>query len=122
MPRLVLFLIAAGAAGVIGLWWHSTPAIMSMDTGDLIVAAGDALGLLSGYGFVVLVALMARLPPLEKGIGTDRLARWHAMGGRYIITLVTGHVLLIVWGYAVTAHESVTSQVRRRPPRSITGA
>ena len=68
------------------------------------------LGLLAGYGFVVLVALMARLPPLEKGIGTDRLARWHAMGGRYVITLVTGHVLLIVWGYAVTAHEKVTSE------------
>ena len=49
---------------------------------------------------------MARIPPLEQGIGADRLARWHAMGGRYVITLVTGHVLLIVWGYAVTAHEA----------------
>jgi len=78
--------------------------------GDLLTAAGDALGLLSGYGFVVLVALMARLPPLERGIGADRLTRWHAMGGRYVITLVTGHVLLIVWGYAVTAHEKVTSE------------
>ena len=68
------------------------------------------LGLLAGYGFVVLVALMARLPPLEKGIGTDRLARWHAMGGRYVITLVSAHVPLIVWGYAVSAHEKVTSE------------
>ena len=32
------------------------------------------------------------------------------MGGRYVITLVTGHVLAIIWGYAVTAHESVTRQ------------
>ena len=38
------------------------------------------LGLLAAYGFVMLVALMARLPPLERGIGADRLARWHAMG------------------------------------------
>jgi ferredoxin-NADP reductase len=53
---------------------------------------------------------MARIPPLERGIGADRLARWHAMGGRYVISLVTGHVLGITWGYAVTAHESVAGE------------
>ena len=37
------------------------------------------------------------------------------MGGRYVITLVTGHVLLIVWGYAVTAHEKVTSETVTLP-------
>jgi ferredoxin-NADP reductase/DMSO/TMAO reductase YedYZ heme-binding membrane subunit len=104
----VLALIALGVAAVMVLWWHSTPRISG--TGALLTGAGDALGLLAGYGFVVLVALMARLPPLERGIGADRLARWHAMGGRYVITLVTGHVLLIVWGLAVTAHEKVTSE------------
>jgi ferredoxin-NADP reductase/DMSO/TMAO reductase YedYZ heme-binding membrane subunit len=108
LPGLVLALIGLGAVAVLVLWWRSTPEIGA--TGDLLTSAGDALGLLAGYGFVVLVALMARLPPLERGIGTDRLARWHAMGGRYVITLVTGHVLLIVWGYAVTAHEKVTSE------------
>ena len=84
LPVLVLSLIGLGAAVVIALWWRSTP--RPTDTGALLTAAGDVLGLLAGYGFVVLVALMARLPPLEKGIGTDRLARWHAMGGRYVIT------------------------------------
>ncbi len=108
LPGVVLSLIGLGTVAVLGLWWRSTPMIGS--TGDLLTSAGDALGLLSGYGFVVLVALMARLPPLERGIGADRLARWHAMGGRYVITLVTGHVLLIVWGYAVSANEKVTSE------------
>jgi predicted ferric reductase len=108
LPVLVLSLIGLGAAVVIALWWRSTP--RPTDTGALLTAAGDVLGLLAGYGFVVLVALMARLPPLEKGIGTDRLARWHAMGGRYVITLVSGHVPLIVWGYAVSAHVKVTSE------------
>ena len=108
LPVLVLSLIGLGAVVVIALWWRSTP--RPTDTGALLTAAGDVLGLLAGYGFVVLVALMARLPPLEKGIGTDRLARWHAMGGRYVITLVSGHVPLIVWGYAVSAHVKVTSE------------
>jgi ferredoxin-NADP reductase/DMSO/TMAO reductase YedYZ heme-binding membrane subunit len=108
VPALVLTLIGLGAIAVLVLWWRSTDDLGS--TGDLLTGAGDALGLLAGYGVVVLVALMARLPPLEKSIGTDRLARWHAMGGRYVITVVTGHVVFIVWGYSVTAHEKVTSE------------
>ncbi len=53
---------------------------------------------------------MARIPPLERGVGADRLARWHSMGGRYVIGLVVAHALLITWGYAVTAHTTVIHQ------------
>ncbi|MGH3244801.1 MAG: ferric reductase-like transmembrane domain-containing protein, partial [Trebonia sp.] len=109
LPALVLSVIGLGAVAVLALWWRSTSP--TTDTGELLTDAGDALGMLSGYGFVVLVALMARLPPLEKGIGSDRLARWHSMGGRYIITLVTGHVVFIVWGYTVAAQANVTGEV-----------
>jgi ferredoxin-NADP reductase len=106
----VLSVIGLGAVAVIALWWHSDSPDSITTNGSRLTAAGDLLGLLAAYGFVVLVALMARLPPLERGIGTDRLARWHATGGRYVITVVSGHVLLIVWGLAVTAHEKVTSE------------
>ncbi|HEV3230161.1 MAG TPA: ferric reductase-like transmembrane domain-containing protein, partial [Solirubrobacteraceae bacterium] len=107
-PRGVLAIIGAGAVIVIALWWHSTPAVSGL--GGWLTGAGEILGLLCGYGVVVLVALMARLPPLERGIGTDRLARWHAMGGRYIVSIVVAHGLLIIWGYAVTAHTNVVSE------------
>jgi ferredoxin-NADP reductase len=106
----VLGLIAAGAVAVIALWWHGTPPISGW--GDWLTNAGRLTGLLAGYGVVVLVALMARLPPLERGIGAGRLARWHAMGGRYVISLVVTHALLITWGYAVTAHTTAVSQAK----------
>jgi predicted ferric reductase len=109
-PAAVLALIAAGALAAISWWWHDTPAIHGL--GDWLTNAGRITGLAAGYGVVVLVALMARLPPLERGIGADRLARWHAMGGRYIVSLVVAHALLITWGYAVTAHTSVISQTK----------
>ena len=52
--------------------------------------------------------------PLEAmaliGIGADSLARWHAKGGRYTVSLVVAHALLIIWGYAVTAHTNVVAQ------------
>jgi ferredoxin-NADP reductase/DMSO/TMAO reductase YedYZ heme-binding membrane subunit len=108
MPGVVLGVIGLGVVAVLGLWVEDAPAISTL--GGALTAAGDIMGLLAGYGFVVLVGLMARIPPLGRGIGADRLARWHAMGGRYVITLVTGHVLAIVWGYAVLAHEPVTRE------------
>ena len=107
-PSAVLAVIAAGALAALALWWHDTPSIHGL--GDWLTNAGRITGLLAGYGVVVLVALMARMPPLERGIGADRLARWHALGGRYTVSLVVAHGLLITWGYAVTAHMSLASQ------------
>jgi predicted ferric reductase len=109
-PAAILALIWAGAAATLVLWWRNTPAIHGL--GDWLTNGGRITGLLAGYGVVVLVALMARIPPLERGIGADRLARWHSMGGRYTVSLVVAHGLLIIWGYAVTAHTSVVSQTR----------
>jgi predicted ferric reductase len=107
-PLAVLAVIGAGAVAAIWLWWHGTPALGGF--GDWLTSAGRITGLLAGYGIAVLIALMARLPPVERGVGADRLARWHSMGGRYTIGLVVAHALLITWGYAVTAHTSVTHQ------------
>jgi predicted ferric reductase len=106
--RTVLAVIGIGALAVLALWWDGTPDVSGL--GGWLTGAGEVLGLFAGYGVVVLVALMARLPPLERGMGTDQLARWHAMGGRYIVSLVVAHGLLIVWGYAVEAHTSLTSE------------
>src|SRR5450759_3936391 len=107
-PRTVLGLIALGALGVVALWWFDTPGVSGF--GDWLTNAGRITGLLAGYAVVILLALMARSPSMERGIGTDRLARWHSMGGRYTVSLVVAHALLITWGYAVTAHTNVASQ------------
>jgi predicted ferric reductase len=110
-PRALQALVALGAAAVLALWWHSALAISGV--GGWLTGAGEILGLLAGYGVVVLVLLMARIRPIERGVGADRLARWHAAGGRYVIGLVSGHAIAITWGYAVSTqtspvHETVT--------------
>ena len=107
-PRALLAAIAAGAAAVLALWWHSTLSLAGF--GGWLTGAGEILGLLAGYAVVVLVLLMARIRPIERGVGADRLARWHAMGGRYVIGLISGHALAIIWGYAVTAHTNPVSE------------
>lgn len=107
-PNAILAAVSTGALATVGLWWHDTAPITGL--GDWLTNAGRVTGLLAGYGVVVLVALMARIPPLERGIGADKLARWHAHGGRYTVSLVVAHALLITWGYAVSAHTGLIHQ------------
>jgi predicted ferric reductase len=107
-PEAALALIAAGALAVLLLWWQDTVFIYGL--GSWLTNAGRITGLLAGYAVLVLLALMARVPIIERGVGTDRLTRWHAMGGRYTVCLSVAHTLLIIWGYAVTAHTNVASE------------
>ena len=107
-PAVTLTLTAAGAAAVSYLWWHSTRTIAG--PGGVLTTIGEGLGLLAGYGVVVAVLLMARLPPVERGVGADRLARWHATLGRVLCWVISGHVLFIIWGYALAAHANVVSE------------
>jgi ferredoxin-NADP reductase len=107
-PEAALAAIGVGAVAVIALWWQNTFYVHGL--ADWLTNAGRITGLLAGYAIVVLLALMSRAPALERGVGTDRLARWHAMGGRYTVSLAVAHTLLIIWGYAVSAHTNVVHQ------------
>ena len=53
---------------------------------------------------------MARIPVLERRVGSDRLARWHALCGRYMVFLVSAHVVTIIWGYALTDGKGVVAE------------
>ncbi|WP_329298675.1 ferredoxin reductase family protein [Streptomyces sp. NBC_00659] len=94
----LLALLWAGAAAVLALWWTDTRSVVGL--AGWLTDAGRIAGLLCGYGCAVLVALMARVPLLERRVGSDRVARWHAMAGRYTICLLVAHVTLILFGYA----------------------
>jgi len=107
-PDAVLSLIFAGAVMVLSLWWLNADTKPTL--GDWLTEVGRITGLLAGYAVVVLLALMARVPALERGIGSDRLARWHGLGGRYTVTLIVAHGLFITWGYAITANTGVLAQ------------
>jgi hypothetical protein len=93
-PTVALALIVAGGAAVILLWLQDTVYVNGL--GDWLTNAGRITGLLAGYVIVVLLALMARIPIVERGLGADRLARWHAMGGRYTVSLAVAHTVLII--------------------------
>ncbi|MER5913081.1 ferredoxin reductase family protein [Streptomyces sp. NPDC001982] len=104
----LLALLWAGAAAVVALWWADTGTVVG--AAGWLTGAGRIAGLLCGYACAVLVGLMARVPLLESRIGSDRVARWHAMAGRYTVCLLVAHIVLILAGYAAQDHASLVHE------------
>ncbi|MFF1441646.1 ferric reductase-like transmembrane domain-containing protein [Streptomyces sp. NPDC058295] len=104
----LLVLLWAGAAAVLALWWSDTGTVVG--TAGWLTGAGRIAGLLCGYACAVLVGLMARVPLLERRIGSDRVARWHAMAGRYTVCLLLAHIVLILTGYAAQDRRSLVHE------------
>jgi predicted ferric reductase len=109
-PAVALLAVAwAGAVAVLSLWWQNT-AVVHMTTAEWLIGGGRITGLLGGYMIALVVLLMARVPALERRVGSDRVTRWHAVSGRYAISLIVAHVVLTVWGYAVQARTGLVEQ------------
>jgi predicted ferric reductase len=72
---------------------------------NLVVLVAHVSGMLAGYSVLIMLVLMSRWPLLERGVGADVLARWHAAGGRTILSLTLVHALC-----AVLAWSSLTQQ------------
>jgi predicted ferric reductase len=106
----VLALLAAGAIAVIWLWFANNPGRDLHTFADRLTAAGRITGLFGTYLVLVQVFLMARLPWLDRWIGTDRLAGWHRSNGEYTIGMLVAHAVLITWGYAEADRISVARE------------
>jgi predicted ferric reductase len=71
------------------------------------VVTAHVSGMLAGYGIVVLIGLMSRTPALERGVGADRLARWHGFGGKAVVALMLVHAIAAVQSWASSRRESL---------------
>lgn len=109
----MLAVIATGGLAVIAMWWANTPDASLHTFADRLTAAGRITGLFGTYLILVQVVLMARVPWLDRAIGTDRMAAWHRSNGQYTISLIVAHTFLIVWGYAGVDHRSLAGETGR---------
>ncbi|MFF0742462.1 ferric reductase-like transmembrane domain-containing protein [Streptomyces sp. NPDC004111] len=108
-PRTVRGGIVAGVGAVCLLW--GVQAVPSLRLDALFASGAHLTGLLAGYGVLVMLFLMARVPAVEHGVGADLLARWHALGGRYVLSLCVAHGLLALFGYAAHAGTDLRTAV-----------
>ena len=104
---LMILALAVVVNGGVMLWlWLKDGGITSQlaTIGGVLTSAGRVTGLVGAYLALIQVLLLARLPPLERRVGLDRLTVWHRINGKLVIYLVVAHVVLITIGYADTIH------------------
>jgi len=102
--------VLINGAVLLWLWLRDGGITQVHNTADLWTSAGRVTGLLGAYLALLQVLLLARLPPLERQVGFDRLTVWHRRNGKLVIYLVVAHVVLITVGYAGQVHISVWKQ------------
>jgi predicted ferric reductase len=108
----VVAAFVAGGIVVVGLWWRDGGLSGLGSSAAKLTSAGRGTGLLGAYLVLVQLLLVARLPPLERRFGLDRLTIWHRYNGRCAITLLVAHAILITLGYAAAARSSLLGEVR----------
>ena len=101
--------IGLGATIALGITAQSAGSLAA--PGGIATAIGRMTGLLSAYAMVIVVLLVARIPPLERAIGQDRLVGWHRKLGPWPLYLLVGHAIFITVGYARAAHTGVVHQL-----------
>lgn len=94
----VLGAMALGAVCVGG--WPVVVAFSRPGPGPALPVVAHVTGMLAGYLVLVMITLMSRWPVLERGIGADRLSRWHGYGGRVVLSLVLVHAVAAVQAWA----------------------
>jgi predicted ferric reductase len=103
--------LAANGAVIVWLWLKGGGITAVPKTADLLTSLGRITGLLGAYLALVQVLLLARLPPLERLVGFDRLTVWHRRNGRAVILLLLAHTVLVTIGYAGSDQISLRDEI-----------
>jgi predicted ferric reductase len=96
--------VAAGAAATLWLWWRGTPRNGIASLAEALILAGRITGMLGAYLLLIQVALIARIPWLERRIGSDWLAQVHRRLGTYLVTMLVAHAALVIAGLTALDH------------------
>ena len=108
-PRLtatiLLALVWLGAALAV---LHGTVSA-GLPIANVATLIAHVTGMAAGYGAAIMLILMSRSPWLESGVGSHRLARWHAWGGPVVIILTLVHAIAVVLAWAQARSMQLTA-------------
>jgi predicted ferric reductase len=100
--------VRGGAVGISGWWLFNT---FGGDESGPLLDLARLTGLQAGYAVLAALLLMARIPALDRQVGSDHLALLHAWVGRWIIGLAVAHTVLAILGYASVGHRTIPGEI-----------
>jgi predicted ferric reductase len=72
---------------------------------------GNLTGLAGMYLALVMVLIVARIPPLERVLGQDGMLRLHRRLSAWPLSLIGAHAVFVTVGYAEAAHSGVLHEL-----------
>ena len=108
LSTLLILLGLGGGVETLLLWWLQTPPSRVQNLSEELIMGAQLTGLIGGYLLLIEIALMARLPWLERRIGSW-LASLHRYLGGYLMLLLTMHVTLVLAGYSLSLRAPVNA-------------
>ena len=100
--------VRGGAVGISVLWLFNT---LGGDESGPLLDLARLTGLEAGYAVLAALLLMARIPALDRQVGSDQLAATHAWVGRWIVGTAVAHTMLAILGYANSANRSIPGEI-----------
>src|SRR3954464_12391924 len=107
-PQVAAIVAVAGAVLIAVMWWRGAPP--AVGPGADLTDAGQLAGLLAGYVAVLQVLLRARVPVIERGLGTDRINGLHRLLGTSLLAVIAAHATLVTAGSSRIGRTSMASQ------------
>jgi DMSO/TMAO reductase YedYZ heme-binding membrane subunit len=106
-------LAVAGAllGALLGATLSAEPASTWTSVAGWFVGLGALAAVAGTFGVLMLLVLIARLPPLERTIGQHRLVGWHRRLAPWALGLVGVHVYLTTLGYALASRTQPLTQL-----------
>lgn len=91
-------------------WFWSASTLLFSSPGSTLLALGQLLGLSGAYMILTQFFLVGRNPFLERYFGLDKLTQLHHTNGRWGLSLIFFHPIVLVFGYAMISGVSPSAQ------------
>lgn len=109
----IALVLAVNGAVIVWLWLKGGGISGVHGRAEAFTSLGRITGLVAIYLALLQILMLARLPPLERLVGFDKLTVWHRFNGKLCVSLVIAHVFLITAGYSLADRISFGGEFSR---------
>lgn len=109
---VAIFLSALGAGITLGFAISDATYDDAHSINGVITLVSRFCALIGTYLVLVSLLMIARIPWVEKSIGFDKLVAYHRKLGPIVLSLIAGHVLLVVFAYSRLDQRSYLEEIK----------